>query len=215
MKVVLLVVSVLFAMVRVADAQEQPKERKCLGLNGKVSYGAIGSMSGNRGVRGDLILLGCEGEAGKKMHVGAYLYYRETKKQGLEYVGVGEWKGVPVARNAQAYRSASFNCAGQSANWRHSENGKELTTVQLFIPYEVLALQRGTYEVIYRVTAWSDDKVVDDFYTNTNRMVNSTGSTWYENMYACYAPSGPVLCDFRLIGTTDAPDQPNENNNER
>jgi hypothetical protein len=202
MKRTLLSVCLLLTFVQGTFAQ---KERHNLGLNGLISYGAMGSTPAGRGVRGDTVLLGCQAEAHKQISVGVYLFYRDTKKEGLKIEGVGDWKGVPVVHNAKSYTSQSLNCAGISTTWRQSDGRADMTTVQLFMPYEALALPRGNYEVVYRVRAWVDGKLVDDFYTDTKRIVNSTGSTWYEHEYMCYGSSGPQQCEFRLVGTSDPP----------
>jgi hypothetical protein len=201
--------TVLWTSITGMTCGQVPRQR--IGLDGVIGYGSIGraNSSGGRGVRGDIIMLGCEAGPQEEITVGAYLYYRHARRGADDLlVGVGEWRGVPVRQGAMAlYRSRSLGCASISTTWKNNSTDATNATIQLFIPYQVLGLSQGTYEVVYRVRAWANARLVDDFYTDTNRFVNSTGTTWYERQYVCAAASGPSICHFRLIGTDDPSDE--------
>ena len=186
--------------------------RQRVGLYGKVSYGAVGqsNWSTQQGMRGDTILLSCEANPGEEIWIGAFPSYRDTVQTAepgpLE--GVGEWKRVPASRAgaANGYRSATLGSAGVSVKWRNRSGEQVSQTVQLFLPYEALGLNKGAYQLRYRIRVWVNGKVADDFYTDENRIVRNVGSDWREIEYYCALPNGPSVCSFRLIGTDDPPD---------
>ena len=206
--------AVLFlVLVGISTATLAQTPRQRIGLHGNISYGAISTPTWGSpdGARGDLILVGCEADAGEEITVAAYLNYRSVKQptEPPELEGVGDWRGVPVNEFGAkwGYQSTNWRTALASVRWR--QQGEPATrTVQLFLPYEVLKLGRGPYQVAYLIRVFVNGRMVDEFYTDERRFVANTGSRLREFEYHCKAMrgDGPVLCGFRLLGTNDPPD---------
>jgi hypothetical protein len=201
----------VLASAATGSVAQTPRQR--IGLHGSISYGAIGTptWSSPDGARGDIILLGCEADTGEEVTVAAYLSYRNVKQltEPPSIEGIGDWRGVPVNEFGArwGYRSTNYRTALASVRWRQ-QGERASRTVQLFLPYEVLELGRGPYQVAYLIRVFVNGRLVDEFYTDEHRFVTNAGSRLREFDYHCKAMmgDGPVLCGFRLLGTNDPPD---------
>jgi hypothetical protein len=208
MKASVFTLMVLFGLAANSAAQTA---RQRIGLHGNISYGAIGTptRSAPDGARGDLILLGCEAQNGEEITVAAYLHYRPVREPldppSIEVVG--EWNGVPVNQFGArgGYRSRNYGFAVANVRWRQEGNASR--TVQLFMPYQVLELERRPYQVAYLIRVFVNRQLVDEFFTDETRYVINTGSRLQEVGYHCKAllGGGPSICSFRLLGTNDPP----------
>lgn len=207
LRTTILSISTLLIFSSVAIAQ---KERERISLHGNICKSTMGvpkwsadNSVNNYGELGDLIILSVQSNPKEKIVVGAYLYYRTVSKSGEEFVDTSDWKPVPVSQIGKqwGYRSNSLQSVGNWTRFTNASNNISNSDVQLFLPYAANGLPAGTYRFRYRIRVWANNTVVDDFYTNENRLARVAGTDTYRELLAiCAAADGPSICEFTLLG---------------
>ncbi|MDX1964968.1 MAG: hypothetical protein SFX18_17605 [Pirellulales bacterium] len=209
-RTIIAIVLTFFALTHLSQAQT-PRQR--IALNGNISKYAIGIPKWasdrsvhNHGEAGDLILLSANSKSNENITVGVYLYYRKIERQGESWVDVSAWASVPASPlgTEWGYRSNTLESAGVWTRFTNTEKTDKAYNIQLFLPYAVIELPEGNYRLRYRIRVWANNQLVDDFYTNEDRLGHLGGTNQFRDGTAiCAAIDGPTICEFSLLGTDD------------